>query len=169
MRRECRERFPRHRLQRKPLVSDPGMHHRTCVTHVPWCMSGSLTNGGGEKRSRYSRACTTRNYTYLVRGPCSRLHYTLDCQTSSFCQLISLPLKIDVVTNKKIRQSCYNFSFNARQSAYSNQTKYWTLQRACTYFTSIRMTSALPRCLSNFRAMRSLSNLAASRLHQIWR
>ena len=23
-------------------VSDPGMHHGTCVTHVPWCMSGSL-------------------------------------------------------------------------------------------------------------------------------
>ena len=40
--------FPRHRLQRKPLVSDPGMHHGTCVTHVPWCMSGSLTCGGGE-------------------------------------------------------------------------------------------------------------------------
>ena len=35
-------------LQRKPLVSDPGMHHGTCVTHVPWCMSGSLTRGGGE-------------------------------------------------------------------------------------------------------------------------
>ena len=35
MRRECRERFPRHRLQRKPLTSDPGMHHGTCVTHVP--------------------------------------------------------------------------------------------------------------------------------------
>ena len=29
-------RFPRHWLQRKPLVSDPGMHHGTCVTHVPW-------------------------------------------------------------------------------------------------------------------------------------
>ena len=39
----CRERFPRHRLQRKPLVSDPGIHHGTCVTHVPWCMSGSLS------------------------------------------------------------------------------------------------------------------------------
>ena len=26
--------FHRHRLQRKPLVSDPGMHHGTCVTHV---------------------------------------------------------------------------------------------------------------------------------------
>ena len=48
MRRECQERFPRHRLQRKPLVSDPGMHHGTCVTHVPRCMSGSLTRDGGE-------------------------------------------------------------------------------------------------------------------------
>ena len=26
-----------------PLVSDPGMHHDTCMTHVPWCMPGSLT------------------------------------------------------------------------------------------------------------------------------
>ena len=34
LRPECRERFPRRRLQRKPLVSDPGMHHGTCVTHV---------------------------------------------------------------------------------------------------------------------------------------
>ena len=34
-------RFPRHRLQRKPLVSDPGMHHGTCVTHAPWCMLGT--------------------------------------------------------------------------------------------------------------------------------
>ena len=37
--------FPRRRFQRKLLVSDPGMHHGTCVTHVPWCMSGSLTCG----------------------------------------------------------------------------------------------------------------------------
>ena len=35
MRRECRERFPRHRLQKKPLVSDPDMHHGACVTHMP--------------------------------------------------------------------------------------------------------------------------------------
>ena len=48
MRREYRERFPRYWLQSKPLVSDPGMHHGTCVTHVPWCMSGSLTRGGGK-------------------------------------------------------------------------------------------------------------------------
>ena len=48
MHQECRERFPRHRLQWKALVSDPSMHHGTCVTHVPWCMSGSLNRGGGE-------------------------------------------------------------------------------------------------------------------------
>ena len=28
-----------------PRFSDPDMHHGTCVTHVPWCMSGSLTSG----------------------------------------------------------------------------------------------------------------------------
>ena len=39
---------PRRRFKMKPLVSDPGMHHGTCVTHVPWCMSGSLTCGDGK-------------------------------------------------------------------------------------------------------------------------
>ena len=27
-----------------PRVSNPDMHHDTCVTHVPWCMPGSLTS-----------------------------------------------------------------------------------------------------------------------------
>ena len=53
MRRECCKRFPRHRFQRK-LVSDPGMHHGTCVTHVG--------------------ACATRNFRYPVRGPCRPEH-----------------------------------------------------------------------------------------------
>ena len=41
-------------------VSDPGMHHAKCVTHVPWCMPGSLTSGflwsqWRGKRSRHLR------------------------------------------------------------------------------------------------------------------
>ena len=48
MRWECSKRFPRHRDQMKPLVSDPRMHHGTCDTHVPWCMSQSLTRSGSE-------------------------------------------------------------------------------------------------------------------------
>ena len=43
-----------------PRVSDPDMHHGTGVTHVPWCMPGSLTNGfhwsrWRGKHSRHSR------------------------------------------------------------------------------------------------------------------
>ena len=49
--------FPRRRLQRKPLVSDPGMHHGTCVTHVPWCMSGSFNCGDGENVPDIPGAC----------------------------------------------------------------------------------------------------------------
>ena len=49
--------FPRRRFQRKPLVSDPGMHHGTCVTHVPWCMPGSLTCGDGENVPGIPGAC----------------------------------------------------------------------------------------------------------------
>ena len=48
---------PRRRFQRKPLVGDPGMHHGTCVTHVPWCMSGSLTCGDGENVPGIPGAC----------------------------------------------------------------------------------------------------------------
>ena len=70
MRRECRERFPRPRLKRKPLVSDPDMLHGTCITHVPWCMSGSLTRSGGGNIPGIPCACATLNFTYLARGPC---------------------------------------------------------------------------------------------------
>ena len=28
-----------------PRVSDTNMHHGTCVTHMPWCMSWSQTSG----------------------------------------------------------------------------------------------------------------------------
>ena len=63
------ERFPRHRFKRKPLVSVPGMHLGMCVTHVPSCMSGSLTRGGGENVPGIPGACTIRNFTYLARGP----------------------------------------------------------------------------------------------------
>ena len=48
---------PRRRFQQKPLVSNPGMHHGTCVTHVPWCMSGSLTCGDGENVPGIPGAC----------------------------------------------------------------------------------------------------------------
>ena len=33
------------------------MHHGTCLTHVPWCMSGSLTCGDGENVPGIPGAC----------------------------------------------------------------------------------------------------------------
>ena len=57
-------------------VSDPDMHHGTCVTHVPWCMSGSqiaisFEIGGGKNVPGIPGPCATRTLTYLVRGPCT--------------------------------------------------------------------------------------------------
>ena len=80
--RGCWERFSRYRLQRKPLVSDPAMHHGMCATHVPWCMTGSLTRGGVENVPGIPGACTNRNITYLVRGPCFILTQQADRDSS---------------------------------------------------------------------------------------
>ena len=54
-----------------PWISDPGMHHGTCVTHVPWCTPASLINGflwsrWLGKRSRHSRCM--RNPQFYVSG-----------------------------------------------------------------------------------------------------
>ena len=48
-----------------PWVSDLDMHHDTCVTHVPCCLPGSLTNGFLWSRwwGKYSR------YSWRMRNP----------------------------------------------------------------------------------------------------
>ena len=56
-------------LQRKPLVSNPVMHHGTYITHLPRCMSGSLSHGGGKNFPGIPSTCTTRSFTNLARGP----------------------------------------------------------------------------------------------------
>ena len=64
MRPECRERFPRHQLQRKPLVSDPGMHHGTCARAAIY--AGIANPRWRGKRSRHSRRM--RNPQFRVSG-----------------------------------------------------------------------------------------------------
>ena len=51
--------------------SDPDMHHGTCVTHVPWCMPGSLTSGFLWSRCRRKRSRLSRrmhNPQFYVSG-----------------------------------------------------------------------------------------------------
>ena len=62
-----------------PRVSNPDMHHGTFVTHVPWCMLGSLASGFLWSRwwvnvPGIPGACSTHNFTYPVRGTLSSSH-----------------------------------------------------------------------------------------------
>ena len=98
--REYQERFSRPQLQRKWLVSDPDMHHGTCVTHVPWCMSGSLTRGGRENVPGIPGACTTRNFTYLARGPWETfiiLQYPVRCLWDTFI-ILQYPGNVSMIS-----------------------------------------------------------------------
>ena len=51
-------------------VNDPDMHRGTCLTHVPWCMSGSLTSDffwkWRGKRSHHFRCM--RNPQFYISG-----------------------------------------------------------------------------------------------------
>ena len=58
-----------------PRVSDTDMHHGTWVTHVPWCIPGSLASGfpwsqWRGKRPRHSRRMRNPQFYVSVRGPC---------------------------------------------------------------------------------------------------
>ena len=59
---------------KETLVSHPGMHH------APWCMSGSLTRGGGENVPGIPGACINPNYTHLARGPYTNARISNDLQ-----------------------------------------------------------------------------------------
>ena len=96
MRRECWERFPHHRLRRELPVSDTGMYNGTCVTHVSWCMLGSLNRGGGKKRSRHSwrmrilqfyvsgKSSILQSLYFIVAGLTTKLRATISKTTHRY-------------------------------------------------------------------------------------
>ena len=60
-------------------VSDPEMHHGTCMTQVPWCMPGSLTSGffGSRwrgKHSRHSQGMRIPQFCISGKGPMNIIH-----------------------------------------------------------------------------------------------
>ena len=61
-----RENFPHHRIQRKPRVSDPGMHHNTCLTACAVQHAGIVNSWWRGKRSRHDRRI--RNPQFYVSG-----------------------------------------------------------------------------------------------------
>ena len=80
-----------------PLVSNLDMHHGTWVTHVSWCMLGSLTSSFLRSRWRVKRsgipcACAIRNFTYLVRGPWDSP--ATSCGPNPVCKFMANPSSI---------------------------------------------------------------------------
>ena len=75
MRRECRESFPRHRR-----LAIPTCITARAVTHVPWCMPGSLTRGflwsrWRGKYSRHSRRMHNPQFHVSGKGPLHHVHF----------------------------------------------------------------------------------------------
>ena len=84
-------------------ASYPDMHHGTCVTHVPWCMPGSLTSGFPlesavrENVPGIPGACATRNVTYLVKCPLSVVEYhnrSYTCRHLCVCDTLASNYRI---------------------------------------------------------------------------
>ena len=82
MRRECRERFPRHRL-----VSDPGMHH---VRYARAVMHVGIANPGRRgKRSRHSRRMRDPQCYVSGKRPMSRMCWLWDRTFVQWTWLVS--------------------------------------------------------------------------------
>ena len=78
-------------------IRDPDMHHGTYVTHVPWCMPGSLTSGflwsrWRGKRSRHSRR--KHNAQFYVSGKRPMRDVQIPTVFSCTSSLLSSSLRI---------------------------------------------------------------------------
>ena len=94
LRLECREYF-----FSPPRTSDPDMHHGTCVTHVPWCIPGSLTSDLLWSRGRGNvpgipSACATCSFAYLVRGQWSMYKWLCYFESPSQTAMLIIALGI---------------------------------------------------------------------------
>ena len=131
MRRECRERFPRHWLQRKPLVRDPDMHHGTCVTHVPWCKSGSLTRGGGENVPGIPGACAPRTIISGKKPMNKTGHIHLYTTKHRY------EIKFNICCQSSNLVYCIYCIYNTCSRQYVGQTKRKWLKRHREHFNNI--------------------------------
>ena len=91
-------------------VSDPDMHHGTCVTHVPWCMSVSLTSGflwrrWRGKRSRYSWRMRNPQFCVSVRRhvPTFHLHISQNKLPKNLLWELPLTTILNVQANVSIQ------------------------------------------------------------------
>ena len=93
-----------------PRVSDPDMHHGTCVMHVPGCMLRSLTSGflwrlWRGKRSRHSRRMRNPQFYLCGKRPIGD-HSELEVSTS-WKRFPRDWLLVTVMHRSRIRYHCF--------------------------------------------------------------
>ena len=131
-----------------PWVSDPDMHHDTCVTHVPWCMQGSLTSSflwswWRGKRSRHSRCM--RNPQFYVSG---KRPITREYVKESSAYWFSLTLHLEYWSTRAIIEHNMNLHLNhkniEKHTAHTivswPNPKQWKLDHTCDLMMIIRQS-----------------------------
>ena len=86
-------------------ISDPDMHHGTCVTHVTWCMLGSLTSGfrcswWRGKRSWHSRRMRSPQFHVSGKRPMKISARARSCAVMDWFRRISIGVSYLVQINK---------------------------------------------------------------------
>ena len=85
------------------------MHHGTCVTHVPWCMSGLLNRGGGENVPGIPGACAP-----AILRICQEAHVSLGFDEVRTSLQTQIARHINNASQSKGMNTCSIISFMCR-------------------------------------------------------
>ena len=124
------------------------MHHGTCVKHVPWCMSGLLTRGGGEDVPGIPGACAPA--ILRIWQEAHWMYSLIHFLNSMMVWQISVLLVREVLANKlrsrdvklshlTTDMTCYNFDgvidLNCQVHTNVNWQKIWIDIRFVNWYT----------------------------------
>ena len=119
-----------------PRVSDPDMHHGTCVKHVPWCIPGSLTSDflwsrWRRKHSRHSRRMRNPQFYESRKRPMRRGYfYWSKSHTDPFFVIL---LNLIFTANASIKSASGKFHFLKKKCIPRSSTIHHTLTTYSLY------------------------------------
>ena len=100
-----------------PPFSDPDMHHGTCVTHVPWCMPGSLTSGWFHLKSVAGK--TFPAFPAHAQPAISHVWQEVYA-TDKWCRTGSYPKRYEI---------------SERESSHLSTVHAWSWHQICTHYS----------------------------------
>ena len=150
------------------------MHHGTCITHVPWCMRGSLTSGflwsrWWEKHSRHSRCmCNPQFYVSSKRSywhKATIIHPLQLCSNThsiiNHCRLC-LVLLVVYITNANLTNLIHYFPrhiYYCRTNHFTQNQYFENLSEIFTrhikYYRCEEKTPSITNTKANCRDLRS--------------